>query len=262
MANKPLQNRTILITRAEEQGHSFAEQVVKLGGTPIVIPLIAFQPAHLSILEQKLLVNLHQFHWIIFTSVKGVEYFFKLYETLNDGHPSIQSKFAVVGKKTKEALVKKGYSASVIPSEYVAEGLLRDFQNINVKNEKMLYIKGNLSRNVIPDKLKEQGANVSELIVYETICPPRRQELTEVLEKDLDVITFTSPSTIKHFVDLLEGAAWQSWIQGIVVCCIGPITEKSAREYGMVPEIIPSTYTMEYLLQELVNYFQIKEERT
>jgi uroporphyrinogen-III synthase len=257
MAHNPLQNRTILITRAKEQSSNFAEQVVKLGGTPIVIPLIAFRPAPLSIAEKQLLMNTQKFKWIIFTSVNGVEYFFQLYEKLNDEQPVILGRFAVVGEKTKRALAKKGYTASLIPEEYVAEGLVKAFQDYDIQEENILYIRGNLSRDVIPFHLGEQGANVTKLTVYETICPVKRQELIEVFKKHVvDAITFTSPSTIKHFVHLLKGTDWNSWIQNTAVCCIGPITKRTAIEYGMVPKIVPNTYTMEHLLEELEAFFR------
>ena len=77
-----------------------------------------------------------------------------------------------------------------------------------------------------------------------------------MLEHGVDAITFTSPSTIDHFVNLLNGTQWRKWIQDTLICCIGPITHEKAIEYDLKPGLTPSTYTMDHLLAELAVYFQ------
>jgi uroporphyrinogen-III synthase len=256
MANQPLRNKTIVLTRDEEKSKQLAEEILALGGNPMLIPLIAFQPAPLSASGEQLTRDFNQFDWLIFTSVNGVEHFFQQLEKLELGVMNTQAKIAVVGEKTKTAIEEKGLHASLLPSEFIAEGLVQAFQHESMENKRVLYIKGNLARNIIPAHLRERGARVSELIVYETICPTKRDVLTNLLCKDIDAITFTSPSTIKHFVQLVEGTNWQRWIRETVVCCIGPVTEKAAISCGIIPTIVPHTYTMDHLLEELILYFQ------
>jgi uroporphyrinogen-III synthase len=261
MANQPLSNKTIVLTRDEEKSKQLAEQILALGGNPMLIPLIAFQSASLSASDDQLMRNFNQFDWLVFTSVNGVEHFFQQLEKLEIDFMNIHGEIAVVGGKTKTAIEEKGFHASLLPTEYIAEGLVKAFQNQRMENKHVLYIKGNLARNIIPTHLRGMGARVSELIVYETICPIKREELLNLLCTDIDAITFTSPSTIKHFVQLVDGTNWLPWIREIVVCCIGPVTEKAAISSGINPTIVPHTYTMDHLIQELIRYFQKEEEQ-
>ncbi|MFZ3588353.1 uroporphyrinogen-III synthase [Bacillus sp. DJP31] len=256
MDTQPLANKTIVITRAEEKSREFARQIKDLGGTPLILPLLAFLPAVLTPMEKLQLNRLNEFDWLVFTSVNGVEYFFQQSEQLSIDTRGLQAKIAVVGDKTKLALKKRGLEAFLLPTEFVAEGLIRDLQNEKLEGKKVLYIRGNLARDLIPKQLGVLGAKVTKLTVYTTVCPTHRLEWLEILNQNVDAITFTSPSTINHFVQLLEGTDWKSWIQRTVVCCIGPITEKAAQTHGIIPNIVPQTYTMDHLLQELLSFFE------
>lgn len=260
MIKQPLQNKTIVITRTEEKSKQFANQIVGLGGNPIIIPLIAVQPALLSFEEEQIFHQLDQFDWLIFTSVNGVECFLSIAKNLNIDYKNQLPKIAVVGEKTKQLVEEKGMSTALLPDEFVAESLIKVFRNEILENKRILYIKGNLARGILTTELQALGASITELTVYETVCPAKRQDLLALLNMDIAAITFTSPSTIKHFVQLLHGTDWQSWLQRTAVCCIGPITEKTARAYQIIPAVVPKKYTMEGLLEELVVFFQEKEE--
>lgn len=258
MALLPLQNKKILITRAEKQSIDFINKVLHYGGKPIALPLIAFKEATLTSEEQHILMNASTYDWIIFTSVNGIEYFFKQLKRFNLTTELSNIKIAVVGEKTNETLSRYGYKASVQPEEYVAEGLVECLSQYVLENEKVLYVKGNLSRDVIAKQLRLVGITIAELTTYETYCPTSSESLKELLTKSIDVITFTSPSTVQNFVRLLEGTDWRKWIDAAVVCCIGPITKEAAIKVGINPTIVPVTYTMESLLEDMVDYF--KEE--
>jgi uroporphyrinogen-III synthase len=256
----PLEKKTIVLTRNEDKSKELVEEIISKGGQAIVLPLIDFRATLLSSSEKELLSNLEEVDWLIFTSANGVDYFF---QTLHCLHIALHNKLkiAVVGTKTKEALLQHGYKPTILPKDFVAEGLIEVFQQQAVKNKKIIYIRGNLARNLIPKELTKLGATVNELTVYETYCPTERAELVTLFTKKIDAITFTSPSTIHHFVELLEGTEWNKWLNQVVVCCIGPVTEKAAKAVGIVPTIVPNTYTMNHLLNELISYFQKEGKR-
>jgi uroporphyrinogen-III synthase len=260
MYDHPLKNKQVVITRDEKNADQLANQVISLGGIPILLPLISFKPTTLNKNEQKALHDILQFEWIIFTSVNGVHYFFQQYENLLKKKVDRLPKIAVVGDKTKKAMEEKGFTPSLVPRDFVAESLVHAFHQEDLLKRKILFVKGNLARDTIRVGLESLGATVSEVNAYETYCPTSKQDVQKLLQTKVDVMTFTSPSTINHFVKQAEGLKWKSWLEEVVVCCIGPITENAARSHGIEPTIVPSTYTIEHLFLELVLYYKNKEE--
>nr|WP_239454490.1 uroporphyrinogen-III synthase [Bacillus suaedaesalsae] len=256
----PLQNKKVFITRAEKQSEDFIFQVLKYGGEPVALPLIAFKAATLTEEQQQLLHKASTYDWLIFTSANGIDFFFEQLESKNIEPDFSSNKIAVVGEKTHKALSKYGLTATIMPREFVAEGLVYTFKEYDMKNQKVLYVKGNLSRGVIPEQVRLLGANVDELTAYETYCPTSSERLTELLSTSIDVFTFTSPSTVQNFVRLLDGENWKKWIDSAVICCIGPITKAAAENVGLNPKIVPTTYTIESLVHEIVMYYNHKEE--
>lgn len=255
MVTPPLQDKRIILTRNEEKSKELAREIEGMGGKPINMPLIDFRPALLTNSDKQLLAQLNRVDWLIFTSANGVYYFFNVLKQLHINLDS-QVKLAVVGTKTKEALNKVGYQSALLPREYVAEGLIEAFQKEAIKDQTIVYVKGNLSRDIIPLELSRLGANVKELTVYETYCPAKREDYLYLLDERIDAITFTSPSTVHHFIQLFESTQWREWLKSAVICCIGPITERAARNAGIEPTIVPTTYTMNHLIHELSSYFQ------
>ncbi|MFD1736008.1 uroporphyrinogen-III synthase [Bacillus salitolerans] len=256
----PLHHKTIVITRDGKSNEQLAAHISKLGGVPISVPLLDFRLSTITEHEERIIHDLMQYDWIVFTSANGVSYFFELYYKLKKESVLRLPNIAVVGEKTKNSIEERGFIPSLVPKEYVAECLIEMFMQEPIEQKKILLIKGNLARPVLANGLKELGVTVHELVVYETYCPATREQLKQLLHQRVDAITFTSPSTIKHFVQLLRDENWQSWINKTLVCCIGPITQKTALEYGIIPQIVPNTYTLDHLLDELTLFFINKEE--
>lgn len=152
--------------------------------------------------------------------------------------------------KTKLELEKRGYQVHFVPTSFVAETFAEEFLKELSGNERILFPKGNLARDVIPVKLREFGVFLDELIVYGTkVNVEKKQELITALKLgEVNIITFTSPSTVDSFVRLLEGTNWREWTKKCTIACIGPITEKEANLY-FSHVIVPKEYTVEALLQ-------------
>lgn len=264
-AGSYLEGKRILVTRAKEQAESFSKKIAEYGGIAIEIPLIKIQaPANTELIDQTL-QKLHTYDWIVFTSINGVQYFFDFLEKNKISLSEVnRPKIAVVGNKTLQALERKGFLADLIPDDFVAEDLFEKLiENVD-KSESILLARGNLGRSLLPEKLGEMGIKVDDLIIYENVLNIEKQaELIHLLEsRSLDIITFTSSSTVTNFVELLKGTAgWQKWLETIQIACIGPITEKTAIEAGMYPQIVAMEYTVAGLLDAIISKYRQEELR-
>ena len=240
-----LAGKTVLITRAQHQAKQMSVAVKERSGIPLEIPLLRMEgTSHRQI--QHIAGQLHSYDWVIFTSKNGVAFFL---DSLRKKLPG-PIKIAAVGVKTKLELEKRGYQVEFVPTAFVAETFAEEFLKELSGNERILFPKGNLARDVIPVKLREMGVSLEELIVYGTKeNVMKKQELIVALEVGkVDIITFTSPSTVDSFVRLLEGTNWREWTKKCTIACIGPITEKEANLY-FPHVIVPKEYTVEALLQ-------------
>lgn len=197
-----LAGKTVLITRAQHQAKQMSVAVKEKSGIPLEIPLLRMKGmSHRQI--QHIAGQLHSYDWVIFTSKNGVAFFL---DRLGKKLP-VTTKIAAVGVKTKLELEKRGYEVDFVPTSFVAEVFAEEFVKKLSGNECILFPKGNLARDVIPVALREMGVSLDELIVYGTKeNVEKKRELIETLEAEkVDIITFTSPSTVTSFVRLLEG---------------------------------------------------------
>ncbi|AQX53588.1 uroporphyrinogen-III synthase [Priestia flexa] len=253
----PLFLKRVLITRQAEQAKSFTAAIQAVGGIPLTVPVLSFVPAANRTYIQRVLEQLHTYQWIIFTSQNGVEFFFQWLNLLNINSGLAKScKIAVVGKKTGEALKKRGIKPDVTPEEYIAESLLEALMKEAKPHEKVLVVRGNLARPILLQGLDEKGYSVTDLVMYETVQnKASRTELQHAVEK-ADIITFTSSSTVNFFVDMMDSKQdWLSVINEKVVVCIGPITAQTAAKYE-IEHIVPEEYTINGMIEKMVDYFK------
>ncbi|WP_430487434.1 uroporphyrinogen-III synthase [Priestia flexa] len=253
----PLFLKRVLITRQAEQAKSFTAAIQNLGGIPLTVPVLSFVPAVNREGIQRVLEQLHTYQWIIFTSQNGVDFFYQWLNLLNI-HSSLAKscKVAVVGKKTGEALKKRGVEPDVTPEEYVAESLLEALVKEANPHEKILVVRGNLARPILLRGLDEKGYRVTDLVMYETV--QNKASMTELQRavEQADIITFTSSSTVNFFVDMMDSKQdWLSVINEKVVICIGPITAQTAAKYE-IEHIVPEEYTINGMIEKMVDYFK------
>ena len=241
----PLSGKRVLVTRAREQAATFTKLIEEREGISIEIPLISFEPRKLNSLQ------LSEFSWILFTSANGVRFFLKQVTVPKD------LKIAAVGSKTAKALKRHGIQIDLMPDDFVAEGLISALAKHAKPDEKILLPRGNLGRALLPGQLSELGYDVTDLPIYDTVIPfDSKAALIEVVEnRTCDVITFTSSSTVHHFVQLLGANHLKDQLKGITIVVIGPITEKTLRSYGIVPQIVPEQYTIEGMLESMEDFF-------
>jgi uroporphyrinogen-III synthase len=251
----PLLGKKVLVPRGEKQAKSFSRLVEQYGGIPVEIPLIAFRPIHNNERLENCLQALDTFDWLIFTSNTAVETFFSF---ITKETVSKLPKIAVIGKKTEEVLLERGLQVDFVPSAFVAEVFAEEFTANIHRGLRVLIPKGNLARDYIADILTEAGAQVDEVVIYENYLPDEsRNKLVAMLrERQLDILLFTSSSTVDHFMTVVNEHGLSKLLDGCTIGCIGPVTERKLREYGLPVHASPEEYTVAEMIKSTIDYLE------
>ncbi len=256
----PLSGKTVLVPRGEGQAKAFSDLIESFGGSPVEIPLIAFKPVDTSDELLSTINQLNTYDWIIFTSNVTVETFFSFIDPSNN---RINSKIAVIGKRTERCLTNLGISVDFTPNVYVAEGFVEEFLPFIQPGMKVLIPKGNLARDYICTSLKEKGVFVDEIIIYQTYFPEgNRERLKEELSnKSLNILTFTSPSTVDHLMAVVQENNLYQQLNECIIGCIGPITTKRAEYYHLSVHSSPDIYTVKDMLESIIAYLKRSDSK-
>ncbi len=249
----PLAGFRILVGRARHQASALSAGLRKLGARVIEIPFIEIRkPRSFKALDSAL-KNLHEYDWLILTSVNGVEALWGRVQDLHINRKNLRLlKVAAIGPATRRAIEKRGIKVDVVPQEYVAESVVKSLRR-RIKGKRVLLARAKIARDVIPRELRRLGATVDVVEAYETVIPESsRKRLRDVLsdsKRHPHVITFTSSSTAKNFVALLHGRdarASQS-----KVASIGPVTSSTLRDLGLRVDIEAQEYTIPGLIRAI-----------
>lgn len=240
----------ILITRPRAQASSFGEALQSAGFEPFYFPVIEIRPIENNVTLELALKKLNCYEWVVFTSANAVDVVFDEYSVFflkeNSG-----VKLAAIGPKTAEALRKYGFEPDFIPKEYVAEAILPGLGNLQGKW--VLLPRAEIARQALPKAIANAGGIAHEIIVYQTLPAQVDENGLSALKSGVDVITFTSASTVQNFVAMMR----QNKLDPLnlpnnpIFACIGPITEQAAREEGLFNLVVAKEYTTEGLIQEI-----------
>lgn len=263
---KPLFGKRVLVTRSRSQASELVEQIDALGGEAVQFPVIRFEepsdPAKRQQLDEAVL-NAGSFDWIVFTSVNGVQFFFRRMQHLRVDLRQLGTiRIAAVGTKTQEALEERGLYADVVPATFDAEHLLEALLPQLSTGERILLPRADIGRQVLPETLRSAGMDVCEVDVYENKpCDDAADEVVEMLRRrECHAVTFTSSSTVRRLMSILEryGEQPSELLAGVVIACIGPLTVAAANEYGMAADVVPEDATVEALTAALAEYFTLR----
>ncbi|AFM40909.1 uroporphyrinogen-III C-methyltransferase, uroporphyrinogen-III synthase [Desulfosporosinus acidiphilus SJ4] len=250
---KPLFGQRIIVTRARHQASELSQAIEALGGEAWEFPVIEIAPPTDKTSLLKAIEDLKSFQWLIFTSVNGVETFFaELLEQKRDVRDLAGIELVAIGPATKAALEKRGLRVAYVPEEYRAEKIVEGLNGRVKAGDKVLLARAEEARNILPDSLKGMGVEVWDVPVYKTILGSANQdELQKMLQnKEIDSVTFTSSSTVKNFMKLLDGK--MDLLQNVLLYSIGPITSATARELGLTMHREASEYTINGLVDALL----------
>ena len=254
---KPLSGRVVLVTRAREQAGPFAELLEAAGARVMLVPTIAIEPPDSWAPLDAALGEEHD--WVVFTSVNGVAMVRGRIEATGRGRALLErSRLAAIGPATAAALGDWGLTAEVVPGEYVAEGLLDSLRPLLAPGARVLLPRAAEARDVLARELTAHGAHVTEVAAYRTrLAAEHAAGLREALaEGRVDVVTFTSSSTVRSFCALFGAAELPGLLQGVTVACIGPITRATAEGRGLATQIVPADYTIPALARAIVTHFE------
>ncbi len=262
--SKPLFGTTIAVTRSHDQADTFSRKLIECGATVISFPVIEIvPPASWSELDTAL-NSIARYDWIVFTSVNAVTFFMKRLKHLGKDVRALQNvRICAVGPSTGENLERYGVKADVIPAEFKAEGVVDAFRNESIKGKKVLFPRAKEARELIPQKLRDRGAEVTVVTAYENVKPVAEiKNINKLLaDKKITAVTFTSSSSVRNFAELIGHRENPSLMENVVVACIGPVTARTAEEYGMLADIVPKEYTIPAFVDALVDFFSKKVRR-
>ena len=255
---RPLEGRTIVITRARAQAQRFAELLEAAGARVLQAPTIVIEPPASWELLDTALGELESFTWVVFTSVNGVAMVDRRLSARGLAWTAISRKrVAAIGPATAEALAEHGVRVELVPTEYRAEALVDALRRLVGPADRVLLPRAKETRDVLVVELRRLGVTVTEVPAYQT----RRIEdgvvrLREALASgSVDAVTFTSSSTARNFAEQFSDDERSAWRGRIAVASIGPITAATAAEYGLSTDVMPSEYTIPALARALADYF-------
>lgn len=257
--NRPLVGKRIVVTRAREQASNLVENLMEMGADVLECPTIKIVPAEDSSPLDSAIARLKDYDWLVFTSVNGVKYFFEnLFSAGLDTRTLGHLRIAAIGPATADMLFKFGLKTDIIPKSYRAESVVEAFSEQDIAGKHILLPRAKEARPILPVELKKMGAGIDEIAIYQTI---QDQENSHILLEDLqnssiDMVTFTSSSTVRNFRALIPDDQFSSLMAGVTIACIGPITEDTAKESGFDVHVVADEYTIPGLCEAIVRHYQ------
>jgi uroporphyrinogen III methyltransferase/synthase len=256
--NRPLLGKRIVVTRARAQASDLIRQLSELGAECFEYPTIRIQPPEDWSPLDRTIEAIAGYDWLIFTSVNGVKYFFeRLFALGKDVRALGHIKTAAIGPATADRLLAFGIKSDIVPDSYRAESVAAAFGGLDVNGNRILLPRAREARPVLPAELTQMGAQVDEVNAYRTeAVTDNAEQLINKLETDaIDIITFTSSSTVTNFKALLPESRFKSLMAGVTIASIGPITTDTAGKLGFDVDITAETYTIPGLCDAIVAYF-------
>ncbi|NLG33283.1 MAG: HemD protein, partial [Syntrophomonadaceae bacterium] len=254
LEDKPLWGKRIVVTRARSQASVLADKIRDLGGEVVEFPAIKIKKeADLSSLDDALR-DLRKYKWIIFTSVNGVDIFFEELKIRGiDIRDLMGIKICAIGPATRGRIERRGVRVDLVPEEFRAEGVISTLHQRLRPGDWVLLPRAKGAREVLPETLGKWGIKVDEVYLYQAIAATGINPLNidRILNGEFDYLTFTSSSTVINFVNLI-GAQNVAKLGNNRIACIGPVTAKTANEYGFRVRITAPRYTLDGLLDAIV----------
>ncbi len=258
---RPLFGKKIIVTRTREQASDLVAGLEEFGANCLEYSTINIQPVDSYAALDDELERINEYHWILFTSLNGVKYFFeRLYGKGMDARQLKGPEIAVVGKSTADLLLKYGVHADLIPNVFTGEGLAQSLLDQGVEGRNILIPRALQGREILPETLRGAGAQVTVVPVYQN-CPAQGDKeflRAELEEGGVHMVTFTSSSTVRNFLALLDAenqAELKKLLTDVKIAAIGPITAKTVTDSGLKVDVQPEQHTIPAMIEAIVAYY-------
>ncbi len=254
--NRPLFGKRVLVTRSRAQASILSEMLAEEGAEPLEVPAIELAPVSDSSHLDSAIASLGSYSWVIFSSVNGVGVFFsRLHDQGLDARALAGVKAAAIGPATAAALAREGIRANCVPPLYESESLVQTMEPLGLEGGRVLLPGSAVGRDVIARGLERLGAVVDQIPVYRTTAATGSREKALDLLRDgkVDLVTFTSSSTVLNLLELLDGN--KALLEGTRIACIGPVTAGTARGNSLRVDIVAQEYTIAGLVRAVKEHF-------
>ncbi|MDR3062981.1 MAG: uroporphyrinogen-III synthase [Methanobrevibacter sp.] len=253
--------KVIAITRPFNRIDEAVKIVEEHGSEAFIVPTLELEIIN-SLSLKKLISQIDDLNWLIFTSPTSIESIFHFYPNFNE-KINDNIKIAAIGTKTRKTANDHDLVVDLIPKDFTAEGLIKAMENFPVENQLIGIPRTLEARDTLPEELKKRGANVFIAESYKSVIPRDvvRIELliSKILKNEIDAITFTSPLTVKNLFEIANDEQVEELKNKLststVSMAIGPITHKVLENFN-ITAYYPNRYTvkdmMDYLFENLL----------
>ena len=253
----PLAGRRVLVTRARQQAGPTCEALEALGAEVVCLPTIQFAAPVDDEPLRRAAGRLEEYDWLIVTSANAVEPLWTSVRAAGrDARAFANLRICAIGPGTAQALSGMGLCADLIPEDHRAEGVLAALAEEPLAAKRVLIPRAAVAREVLPETLRARGAEVDVVPAYRTVLPEPEQTaegLDAVRRGEVDVLTFTSASTVDHFAELV-GADLAASVAGRTIVAIGPVTAAACARHGLPVHVVPETFTLSTMIDALVRH--------
>ncbi len=271
-ARKPLLGRRVLVTRARAQASELSGALEDLGATTVELPAIRFAAPDDYAPLDRAIAGLRDYAWVIFTSANGVGRFFDRLRTAGqDARALANARLVAIGSGTARALEERGLRADIVPERFIAEAVVERLAREDLGGARVLIPRAAEARDVLPRELARLGATVDVVPVYRTVqAPPDPATLAALAAGEIDVVTFTSSSTVTNLLAMLQaeqiggdegGRRTADALGGALVACIGPVTAQTARDRGLRVDLVAEEHSIPGLVAALVDWAETEAHR-
>jgi len=246
LERRPLHGEVVAVTRARAQASELAARLRELGAEVVETPAIRIEPRPVEGELREALERIEGYSLICVTSPNGVRLLFDaLAAAGRDARSIAGATVAAIGPGTAAALAERGIRADVVPERFVAEALVEALEPVPVEGRRVLVARAAEARVVLPDALRERGAELDDVALYETVAEPLTEAARAGLER-ATYVTFTSSSTVRF---LLESGARPP--EGARIVSIGPVTSATAGEHGLTVDVEAERHDIDGLVEAL-----------
>lgn len=251
--SKPLFGKKILITRPKVLAGILSSKLKALGAQTYIYPMIEVVK-NKKMNTEKLIKEIKQSDWIIFTSRSAVNICFEELDSKRlDARVFAHIKVAVLGRETQLELKNRGIKADLMPEKFFMESLVNEFRKINIRQKRVFIPHSSQGRKLLVDELSKQGATVKEMFIY-GVCKPRginTRGLKKLINSvGFDYVTFTSSSCVHQFMGLMKKE--KNILRKQLFAAIGPITADALKSYGFKPTVIAKIFTVDGLIKAIL----------